>query len=62
LQGFVNYVNTGPQFKEQYYDYPYILRHNTHNIAEKPLDVVYLSNGEKNAERNLEKTKKYVYD
>ena len=39
-------------FKEQYYDYPYILRHNTHNIAEKPLDVVYLSNGEKNAERN----------
>ena len=40
------------QFKEQYYDYPYILRHNTHNIAEKPLDVVYLSNGEKNAERN----------
>ena len=40
------------QFKEQYYDYPYILRHNTHNIPEKPLDFVYLSNGEKNAERN----------
>ena len=41
-------------FKEQYYDYPYILRHNTHNIVEKPLDVVYLSNGEENAERNWE--------
>ena len=41
-------------FKEQYYDYPYILRHTTHNIAEKPLDVVYLSNGEENAERNWE--------
>ena len=39
-------------FKEQFYDYPYILRHTDYNIEEKPQDVVYLSNGEKNAERN----------
>ena len=45
------------QFKEQYYDYPYILRHNTHNIAEQPLDVVYLSNGEKNALKNYNNLK-----
>jgi hypothetical protein len=37
------------------------LRHNTHNIAEKPLDVVYLSNGEKNAERKLGKKLKSMY-
>lgn len=39
-------------FKDQFYDYPYILRHNGYNIEEKPLDVVYLSNGEKNANKN----------
>ncbi len=40
------------QFKDQFYDYPYILRHTDYNIEEKPLDVVYLSNGEKNADKN----------
>jgi len=40
------------QFKTQFYDYPYILRHNAQYIKEKPLDIVYLSNGEKNAEKN----------
>ena len=44
-------------FSTQFYDYPYILRHNTHNIPEKPLDVVYLSNGEKNADLNWFKLK-----
>ena len=39
-------------FKDQFYDYPYILRHNEYNIEEKLLDVVYLSNGEKNADKN----------
>lgn len=39
-------------FNEQFYDYPYILRHNEYKIEEKPLDIVYLSNGEKNAEKN----------
>ena len=39
-------------FKDQFYDYPYILRHTDYNIEEKPLDVVYLSNGEKNADKN----------
>ena len=41
-------------FKEQYYDYPYILRHNTHNIVEKPLDVVFISYDEKNADLNYD--------
>jgi hypothetical protein len=39
-------------FSTQFYDYPYILRHNDYNIEEKLLDVVYLSNGEKNADKN----------
>ena len=39
-------------FKEQFYDYPHILRHTDYDIPETPLDVVYLSNGEKNADKN----------
>ena len=39
-------------FKEQLYDYPYILRHTGYNIEEKPQDVVFISYDEKNAERN----------
>jgi hypothetical protein len=39
-------------FRTQYYDYPYILRHNDYNIQDKALDVVYVSNGEKNADLN----------
>jgi len=40
------------QFKDQFYDYPYILRHTDYKVEEKPLDVVYLSNGEENADKN----------
>lgn len=40
------------EFKTQFYDYPYILRHKGFKCEDKPLDVVYLSNGEKNAEKN----------
>ena len=45
-------------FKTQYYDYPYILRLTDHNIQDKPLDVVYVSNGEKNADLNYNTLKK----
>ena len=45
-------------FKKQLYDYPYILRHNRKDIAEKPLDVVYVSNGEKNADLNWDRLQK----
>ena len=44
-------------FRTQYYDYPYILRHTPYKIQDKPLDVVYVSNGEKNAEKNWERLK-----
>jgi len=40
------------------YDYPYILRHNCKDIPEKILDVVYVSNGEKNANLNWERLQK----
>jgi len=39
-------------FKEQYYDYPYILRHKGYNIEDNTLDIVFISNGEKNADLN----------
>jgi len=45
-------------FSTQYYDYPYILRHNDYNIQDKALDVVYVSNGEKNADLNWDRLKK----
>lgn len=45
-------------FRTQYYDYPYILRHTGKNIAENLLDVVYVSNGEKNADLNWDRLKK----
>lgn len=44
--------------KTQYYDYPYILRLTDQNICDKPLDVVYISNGEKNADLNYNRLKK----
>lgn len=40
------------EFTTQFYDYPHILRHKGFKCKDKPLDVVYLSNGEKNAEKN----------
>jgi len=45
-------------FRTQYYDYPYILRHNDYKIEDKALDVVYVSNGEKNADLNWDRLKK----
>jgi hypothetical protein len=45
-------------FRTQYYDYPYILRHNDYKIKDKALDVVYVSNGEKNADLNWNRLKK----
>ncbi len=39
-------------FRTQAYDYPYILRHSRKELADNPLDVVYVSNGEKNADLN----------
>ena len=35
----------------QVYDYPYIIKHKQHYLAEKALDIVYISNGEPDAER-----------
>lgn len=37
--------------KTQVYDYPYVQRKNKHNITETPLDIIYISNGEPDAER-----------
>jgi len=45
-------------FRTQYYDYPYILRHNDYKIEDKALDVVYVSNGEKNADLNWNQLQK----
>ena len=45
-------------FRTQYYDYPYILRHNDYKIEDKALDVVYVSNGEKNADLNWDRLQK----
>jgi hypothetical protein len=38
--------------KEQLYDYPYIDKTHKYYAADKPLDVVFISNGEANAEPN----------
>jgi hypothetical protein len=40
----------------QVYDYPYIVKHKEHYRAEKALDIVYISNGEPDAERWYEHT------
>jgi hypothetical protein len=40
----------------QVYDYPYIVKHKKHYRAEKALDIVYISNGEPDAERWYEHT------
>jgi len=41
-------------FQEQFYDYPYILRHTDYEIEEKLQDVVFISYDEKNADSNWE--------
>jgi hypothetical protein len=40
------------EFRTQLYDYPYILRHDGFKCEDKPLDIVFISNGEKNANEN----------
>ena len=45
-------------FRTQYYDYPYILRHNHLKCEDKPLDIVFISNGEKNADLNWDRLQK----
>jgi hypothetical protein len=51
-----------PYIKKQIYDYPYIDK--THNTLrnDSPLDVVFISNGEVNADYNYEKLKFHVGD
>ena len=45
-------------FRTQYYDYPYILRHNDYKVDEKTQDVVFISYDEKNADLNYDILKK----
>jgi len=40
------------EFRTQLYDYPHILRHSGFKCEDKPLDIVFISNGEKNANKN----------
>jgi len=46
--------------KNQVYDYPYINKTQKHLIQELPLDIVFLSNGEDNADHNWERLKQVV--
>ena len=45
-------------FREQYYDYPHILRHKDYKVDEKPQDIVFISYDEKNADLNYDIIKK----
>jgi hypothetical protein len=51
-----------PYIKTQVYDYPYIDKTQKNTSADQPLDVVFISNGETNADYNYEKLKFYVGD
>jgi hypothetical protein len=51
-----------PYVKTQVYDYPYINKNQRHLLNDAPLDVVFISNGEVNADYNYEKLKFYVGD
>jgi hypothetical protein len=44
----------------QIYDYPFILKHNKQYLEDKPLDIIYISNGEPDAERWYEHLLKTV--
>lgn len=52
----VSYVKT------QVYDYPHILKTQRHMYNDQPLDIVFISNGEVNADYNYEKLKFHVGD
>jgi hypothetical protein len=43
-----------PYIKTQFYDYPYIDKTQRHRAASDPLDIVFISNGEPNAQENFE--------
>jgi hypothetical protein len=49
------------KLETQLYDYPYILKHRTRFVSDHPLDIIYLSNGEPDADHwyevLLERTK-----
>ena len=51
-----------PYIKTQAYDYPYIDRTHRHMLSDEPLDIVFISNREINADYNYEKLKFYVGD
>jgi hypothetical protein len=48
--------------KTQAYDYPHILKIHRHMYIDQPLDIVFISNGEVNADYNYEKLKFYIND
>lgn len=49
-----------PYIKKQVYDYPHILKTQRHMFDDPPLDIVFISNGEVNADYNYEKLKFYA--
>ena len=51
-----------PYIKTQAYDYPYIDKTQRHLRNDPPLDIVFISNGEVNADYNYEKLKFYAGD
>ena len=51
-----------PYIKTQVYDYPYIDKTHKNNGTDQLLDIVFISNGEVNADYNYEKLKFYVGD
>jgi hypothetical protein len=51
-----------PYIKTQAYDYPHILKTQRHMYDDQPLDIVFISNSEINADYNYEKLKFYAGD
>jgi hypothetical protein len=49
-----------PYVQTQAYDYPHILKTQRHMYDDRPLDIVFISNGEVNADYNYEKLKFYA--
>ncbi len=51
-----------PYIKTQVYDYPYIDKTQKDHCTDQPLDIVFISNGEVNADYNYEKLKFHAGD
>ncbi len=51
-----------PYIKTQVYDYPYIDKTQKNTYTDQPLDIVFISNGEVNADYNYEKLKFHAGD